>query len=327
MRITPNKPLIDFNEKLEFIKEYDYDHLIDRLYIHWDLLTKCNFDCSYCHAKRQYQKLNQWNDIDIFERQLLIIKALSISTLPVFLGLQGGEPTIHPRFFEIYNLIQDQILTKNENNRLYITTNGSTNVFKDLNFNKKVFILWSCHFEFKHKYGNNFEKFIDNIKICVDKGFKNRVNFLLNPDPKYWEDTLYIFNELKDLNIELHPHFLYNDICENSYLYEYPKEFYEYFKDFNKVNGNYVFETKDNYVKINDFLIFKHKLNNFKNWKCYHNNYEISYNGKISNLCKYKQVDIKENPLFFKKITKIEPFICPYNECNCDGLLKTYKEK
>jgi len=36
-----------FNENLEFIKEYDYDHLIDRLYIHWDLLTKCNFDCSY----------------------------------------------------------------------------------------------------------------------------------------------------------------------------------------------------------------------------------------------------------------------------------------
>ena len=97
MRITPTKPLIDFKEDLKFIKEYDYDHLIDRLYIHWDLLTKCNFDCSYCHAKRQYQKLGQWNDIDIFERQLLIINALSISTLPVFLGLQGGEPFLHPK--------------------------------------------------------------------------------------------------------------------------------------------------------------------------------------------------------------------------------------
>ena len=325
MRITPNKPLVDFKEDLKFIKEYDYEHLKERLYIHWDLLTKCNFNCSYCYAKRQYKE--NWNKSVTFNKQKFIIECISKSKLPVFLGLLGGEPTLDPNFLVIYELIQHQITPKNKDNRLYITTNGSTNVFKNLKYYPNTYILWSCHFEFKEKYGNNFEKFLNNIKICIDKGFKNRVNFLLNPERKCWDDTLYIFNELKKLNVEIHPHFLYNDPCEKTSLFDYDKEFYEYFKSLDEVHGNFIFETKDGYVKLNDYTIFKNKLNRFKGWKCYNNNYEISYDGKVTNICKYFQKDLLKDPLFFKKITEIEPMICPYEECNCDGLLKVLKEK
>ena len=321
MRIIPNKPLIDFNENLEFIKEYDYDHLIDRLYIHWDLLTKCNFLCSYCYAKRQYKE--NWNKYVTFNKQKFIIGCISKSELPVFLGLLGGEPTLDPNFLEIYELIQHQIMSKSPENRLYITTNGSTNVFKNLKYYKNTYILWSCHFEFKEKYGKNFEKFLNNIKISINKGFKNRVNLLLNPEKKYYNDTLYIFNELKKLNVEIHPHFLFED----DKLFEYTEDFFENFKTLNEMNKNFIFETKDGYIKLNDYTIFKNKLNNFKGWKCYNNNYEISYDGKVKNMCKLNNFDLLKNPLFFKKITKIEPVICNYNECNCDTLLRIYKEK
>ena len=58
-----------------------------------------------------------------------------------------------------------------------------------------------------------------------------------------------------------------------------------------------------------------------------YNNYEISWRGDVVNICKKQKVNIKDNLFFFKNIKKIDYMICPYKECNCDGLLKIYKER
>ena len=81
------------------------------------------------------------------------------------------------------------------------------------------------------------------------------------------------------------------------------------------------------YVSLFISCSSKNHLNRFKGWQCYNNNYEISWDGKVTNICKVKQIDLSFNPLFFKNIKNIEPMICPYKECNCDGLLKIYKHK
>lgn len=330
-RIKPVTKELNFSEsaplKLDAVKrEYDFEHLKDRLYIHWDLLTKCNFHCSYCYSIKDYEQSGQWNKIDNFENQRLIIDAISLAKYPVFLGLLGGEPTLHPGLLEILDLIKNKILPKNKDNRLYITTNGSTNIFKKIQYIPNVFFLWSIHLEFKDRYGKNFSKIFDNIKMMRDRGFKNRVNFMLVPDPKYYEDLHFIYNELLKLNVQIHPHFLYKNQLENAELYDYPKEFFDEFKDFKDVKGNFIYETDDGYYNLNDYYIFKYKLNNFKGWKCYNNNFEISYNGIVQNLCKKEQINILKDPLYFRKI-KLDYIKCPYNQCVCDGLLKIYKAK
>lgn len=329
MKIFPkNKTEVSFNE-FDFskrFKQYDFGHKKERLYIHWDITSKCNFNCSYCYAKRDYQPKNEWGKLDSWNRQKLVLKSLDLAELPIFLGILGGEPTLHPNFF---NLIDEcnKIIQKNKNSRLYITTNGSTNVYKDMVYKPNNYFLWSIHLEHEKNYGENFKKVFDNIKICIDKGFKNRVNFLMLPDEKYFPKIHFIFNELSKLNVEIHPHFLYFDPCEKTSLFNYSEKFYEEFKYMKELEGYFTFENDTQFVKLNDFQIFHNKLNSFTGWDCYNNNYEINWNGDVVNLCKRQKESLITNPWFFKNIKKIEPFKCPYKECNCDGLLKVLKVK
>ena len=318
-----DKPLHDLKD----IKaEYDFEHLQDRLYIHWDLLTKCNFRCSYCYSIKDYMSRGCWDKIDSFNKQRLIIDAIARSKYPVFLGLLGGEPTLHPKFLEILDLIKNKILFKNPDNRLYITTNGSTNIFRKIKYIPKTFFLWSIHLEYKDRYGQNFNKVFDNIKRMRDLGFKNRVNFMLLPDPKYYNDLHFIYKTLKELNVQIHPHFLYKDQLEQTALYDYPESFFKEFEEFKEVKGNFIFETDEGYYNLNDYYIFKYQLNQFKDWLCYNNNFEISYDGVIQNLCKKEFTKVTIDPFYFKKI-ELNFMPCPFKSCVCDGLLKILKKR
>lgn len=77
---------------------------------------------------------------------------------------------------------------------------------------------------------------------------------------------------------------------------------------------------------LSDYEIFKNNLNMFNGWNCWHNNFEIRSDCKISDQC-FNRIpkDIEFN--FFKNIHKIEPKICSHTFCSCDGLMKIHKEK
>lgn len=308
-----------------FNKQYDTDHKIQRLYIHWDVSTKCNFMCSYCYARAGYGE--EWNKLDTWNRQLLIIRNIKNSTLPVFLGLLGGEPTLHPRYSELIERCHDAISNKPDG-RLYITTNGSkgNEWFEKHAYFSNTYFLWSVHFEYEKMYGENFSTLLNNIKIMKDKGFKNKVNIMLVPDKTYWPKIHYIADKLEELDVELHPHFLYNngDVHE---VYDYNEEFFEEFKRFEKYKKYLVFESDTDKKIFNDYTIFHNKFTSFTGWKCWNNNYEISYNGDVRKFCFNEKDSLIHNFNYFKNIKEITPGICPHSSCNCDGLLKIYKEK
>lgn len=303
------------------------NHLINRLYVHWDITTVCNFKCSYCYARRDYLPKNQWMKTSDFTKMKLVIKSLEKSTLPVFLGLLGGEPTLHPKFYEILEILNEDFINKYQDNRIYVTSNLSTDKFKDIPIYKNNKYLCSLHFEYKSIYGENFEKFFENLEILLNKNYQTRVNFLLLPDSKYWDDIHKVYEKLKSYKIvEVHPHFLYYDPCDKTSLFDYTEDFYNEFRYMND-NKDFVYKEGDNYHMLSDIEIFENHLNRFKGWECYNNNYEISWDGKVTNICKTEYTDLSNNPLFFKNIKDIKPMICPYKECNCDGLLKIYKKR
>lgn len=313
---TPEN-LVQWNQNAEILKFYGEGHLLNRLYIHWDLLTKCNFDCSYCYAKRYYKSIGEWQKLSEFDTQAFIIKSISLSTLPVFLGLQGGEPTIDPNFIELYNLIQSEILSKNKENRLYITSNLSTDIWQSVikhtkNFSK-VFILASFHPE-----TNYFDKFYSNLKFLSEK-FKCRVNLMLKPDKELDE----IYESLKKLNVSIHPHFIY----EGNSRWNLMDIDFKKFESMQKEHKEFIVETPDGNSKISDFELFQNDKHHFYGYKCFNNNFEIDFQGNTKVLCKSTKISLLENPLFFKKITKIEPMICTWKSCSCDGLLKVLKCK
>lgn len=278
------------------------NHKIQRLYLHWDLLTKCNLDCSYCYAKEWYSKKNEWQREANYKTQLYIIECIKLAKLPVFLGLLGGEPTLDTNFNPLVEKIKNELLPLNADNRLYITSNMYNPL--ELPQDYKIRVLCSYHPEFKYK-----KRFIENVKKLKHK---TRINLMLIPD--YKNDILEVYHALKEYDI--HPHFVYKNHRE-TLIY---KDF-EVFKELQKVHKEFLY----NNILYSDYEIFELNLNKFYGWDCWNNNYEISYNALVKNLCSNKSISLYENPLFFKRIETIEPMICPWEYCNCDGLLKCKK--
>ena len=321
--ITQNIPI----GKSKITKFYGQGHLVNRLYIHWDMLSKCNYDCSYCYAKRFYKSIDKWGFYSNFRLQQHIIKCISYSKLPVFLGLQGGEPTIDKNFLGIIELIETQILPKNEDNRLYITSNVSNDNLLKLSRNPKIFILASFHPEF-----SDAKHFVDVLKALR---FKTRVNLMLINDNKHWDTLHFVYNELKHIeNLQIHPHFIYTDHSRGT-LDSYSEVFYKEFEYMKSDSKEFILEMKtreytskeeitQNFI-LSDYEVFEQNLNHFYGFKCYNNNHEIDFEGNVKILCKNTKINLLDNPLYFRNIQEIEPMICPHQNCNCDGLLKTLK--
>ena len=302
---------------MDFIKQTGKDHLIQRLYVHWDITTMCQYHCSYCYAKAEYR--DKWMQLANWEKQKHVIDELSKSTLPVFLGLLGGEPTLHPKYWELMDLLY-VFLDKHDKNRVYITTNGTKDIdfFRKHTYNKKVRFLWSYHAE-----EGDPKVFLENIKVIVNKGFRSRVNVMLHPNKKYWQDLKDIITELDKIDVEIHPHFIYSSPHKTV---KYSKDFYEFFAFTKKYsNKDFTFYTINNSYNYSDIEIFDNKYNQFKGWKCWNNNYEINLNCEMHQFCFEDKHQIPKD--YFKNITKITPIICPHKFCSCDGLLKIRKEK
>lgn len=329
----------------------EHIHKVNRLYVHWDVSTKCQLNCNYCYAIKQYSPDGLWNKQDTWIRQKLVIEALKRSTLPIFLGFQGGEPTIHPRFLELMELSWKAI-NRHQDSRLYITTNSiqPLEFFESLpdidyyeNSRKpatcepggsgapKIYFLWSIHFEYLDKYN----QFIDKILTMQNKGYRNKVNVMLHPDKKYWPFIKNLIQELIANEIEIHPHFLYDD-GDMHKLHNYTEEFYNEFKflgqDLYKPNIIYWSEPDaadvtepDTPQLLNDYDIYSKKLAHFKGWDCYNNNYEINFLGEVKQFCFNIKADLTTNFNFFKNIKTVIPKRCPHDGCFCDGLLKTLK--
>jgi len=309
---------------MDYIKTMGVDHFIQRLYVHWDITTMCQYKCSYCYARQQYGK--RWGEPSIWHKQLNVIEELSKSTLPVFLGLLGGEPTMHHKYFELLDMIKEKVIC-DDRSRLYITSNGAKGqefFAQHKDADGKIFILWSLHPEFTGD--KEFENFYQNVILMNEKGYRTKINLMLHPNEKYWVVTKERYERLNELEyVTLHPHFIYGGFNQDV---EYTESFYEYFKFLEgQRSKEFIYKCEGVHEHhFSDYEVFSKGLNKFKGWKCWHNNFEITNKCTISDQCfDGRSIDIPKD--FFKNIKKIEPKVCPHEFCSCDGLMKIYKER
>jgi len=89
---------------------------------------------------------DEWGKIDDWKKQKHVIKSLGRAKLPVFLGLLGGEPTIHPHYPELIDKCLE-VVKKHPDGRLYITTNGSSksSIFQNHQYDDRLYFLFSFH--------------------------------------------------------------------------------------------------------------------------------------------------------------------------------------
>lgn len=307
------------------MKQYDKDHKMQRLYVHWDVSTQCSLKCSYCYAWKHYG--DDWGKIATWDKQKIIMHTLERAQLPIFLGLLGGEPTDHPKYDELIKR-SHQIISNHPDGRLYITTNGlqPNEFFANHKFYDNTYFLFSFHPEYESKYGEGFKLLLDNIKSIMDLGFRVKVNVMLHERKFFWKKTHAFVDELEKLDIEIHPHFVYED-GDVHRITQYSPEFYEEFVRFKDYPEYLVFEADDQTKKIyNDYNLFAEEITHFKGWDCYNNNYEINYDGIVNQFCFNDFRNLVSNLSYFEDITEVKAKTCPHQSCNCDGLLKIYKE-
>lgn len=295
------------------MKQYHIGQEVQRLNIHWDLITICQYNCTYCYARKEYEEIKGWNKIPRLEDQKRIVDAISSSSLPYNLGLLGGEPTIHIHYKELVTYIHSKL---KEDDRLYVVSNGMGD-FSNHPILEKLVILWSYHPEYV-----NEKDFLYNVQVMIDKGYQYKINIMLHPGKEYWESIKKFIIYCLDRELRIHPHFLYKDVYT---LFKYSKDFWKFFEFLDTIIEK---DLVLGDTLHNDFSILKSGFNKFKGWDCYNNNYEIAVDYRVNKFCRdNKEVNLLDNPNYFKDIKTVKPITCSFNSCNCDGLLKQLKVK
>lgn len=292
------------------------DHIKERIYIHLDVTTICNYKCSYCCNRDDvtyWQKPAITKNLMIFFDDLERVK--NEHDIPIFLMFTGGEPTYAIKYFDLIERARE--LLTHPDDRLILESNGA----KPLEFfmqypvcdKTNVYHMFSVHPEYLNK--DNFYEFVSKVKSIINKGYKVKVNLMMMHSEKYYDFMEYAYKLMKECDFDVHPHFIYFKDEHNPI--KYPKKFWDRFGDLMNTAKPIFDQDGKHYT---DYEIFKDKRNVFTGWKCYHNNITVSLNGTIANQC--FTIDKIEDVFELMKGK-----ICPHKSCNCDGLLKIRKEK
>ena len=300
-----------------YVSEQGEGHFKDRLYVYWDVTTRCNYKCSYCYARRRYVEQGRWGLTDEWLRQRLVLAAIKLSTLPVYLGFHGGEPSLHPRYKELVNLALEALCRPDD--CLYIATNATKGILETPD--GPIRILASFHPEF-----SDAPEFIRTIKALMARFQTVKVNVLLHTGRQYWPSLHKVYNECSKLGLKVHPHFIYDRIDGIDTLWHYSDGFYDEFRYMMGSKCWYEFRGSDGTTqRVSDLELFEHKLNGFKGWSCYNNNYEIFVDSLLHQLCTTEYTDLPSNIMALRRIKEIKPMLCPFERCSSDGVLKCLK--
>jgi hypothetical protein len=215
--------------------------------------------------------------------------------------------------------VLDKLSELSNSNGVYVVTNGEKDLTTHPHYDNLAFL-----FSYHPKDCTDKQRFLDNIHWALESGYQCKVNIMLHPDKRLWDDIKEMYDICMEIEgLKVHPHFLYGNTIQK--LFNYRKEFWEYFRFLEDLEKDLMYDDD----KFNDFQVFDKKLTNFKGWSCFNNNYEIDVYGNVVQFCKEKEDDVSlmRDRDFFKRIDKTRAMICPHSACNCDGLLKQLKVK
>lgn len=299
----------------------------DTLKVIWPLTTACTYACEYC-PKELHTGTSEETDLLEFQKFLKMF-----SDRNIVITLTGGEPTIHPQFLEIAQLLRElNIKTIVDTNlsrslRFYeeagplidnwcVTLHPSEHVFdlakittlSQASFTVVYVMMDPLYWNKAHDWWNNL-KLIENIKLTVLKPVDN------------WAGSTY-----RGIFTQEQQHFLNTTLpvytFSNSRL-ETIKHQYTWLNDL----GSTVYF--DNGLKdmLDSDALMKQGLNKFKGWSCDAGNevMVLSTTGDVSlatcgvaNLGHWSNINIHD----IKK-----SIICPKDFCHCGIDIKASKYK
>lgn len=296
------------------------------LKIIWQITSACTYACEYCPTE-----LHTGKSIEVDLIQLRSFFEMFLDR-KIVLTITGGEPTIHPQFLEIANLLKD----------LNIKTIVDSNLSRSLRFYEESAGLIDNWCITLHPSQHTLD--IEKIKVLAEKSFT--IVYVMM-DPLHWNTAIQWWNTLKDIqNIKLivlkpvdnwagatykgvftkeQQHFLNTAVP----IYTMSKERAEQLRksDWLFDLGSTVQYQDGSKDMLDADALMKQGLNKFKGWSCNAGNevMVLSDSGNVSmatcgvaNLGHWSTINIDNIK---------QPVICPKDYCQCGTDIKASKHK
>lgn len=174
----------------------------------WNITRRCNLACIHCYsdsAAREYPGELTW------DQMRTVVDDLSGFNIPALL-LSGGEPMIHPRFFELASYARERGL------RLTLSTNGTlidADRAKQLKAIGFAYVgisldgIGKTHDYFRGREGA-FEKTVSAFRNCKAVGQKVGLRLTLSPHNVADLDQILDFIEKEDIDRVCFYHLVYS---------------------------------------------------------------------------------------------------------------------
>ena len=142
--------------------------------VNWHITSECNYNCKFCSV---HDFDNEMIDLSKITTIIANIQRNNLSGSKIgCLNITGGEPTLHPYFYEILEIIQNLDIP------IWISTNGST-------INSKNIIAIS--------------QYVEGISISVDSISNTKEKYLGRGVGDHVSNVLKITDMIHDTGIEL----------------------------------------------------------------------------------------------------------------------------
>lgn len=305
---------VGFNDDIN--KEYKLFGFDNTKRLHWDIITMCNYHCTYCYSRASE---HQWNKITSTKQIDEIISKFKQINNPLEIIVLGGEPTMHPKYFyimdEIYAL-EDHLMVMGN------ITNGTFKNYKEfINKHEKYKDKFHWNVTFHPSEIKDFQAFKDVIQYIQNSGFKINVNIML-VDTNYKEQT----EDMLDYCTEHKFRYYFNVVFNHGgqeYM-NYNKDYAEWMRSLSEKYGGIkelVYFKDDEIIgKFNDIDVYLNNFSDFLGWKCKNNNFQISVGGTdFSKFCSFEKMTVQEIN------EEDEYMICPLKQCVCQGKLTNEK--
>lgn len=264
----------------------------------------CNYKCDYCYARTGD---NTWGKITSEQVTDDVMNNLSKIEGMKEVFVLGGEPTLHPRYFNIieglYKINGVEVLG-NITNGMY--TEYKTFVDRHRPFMDKFY--WNITY---HPSQADTTTFKETVSYIHEEGYILNINLLL--DVRYKPEINEMFGFCKENDIPVYPSFLFDGddfveftdiqwLIDINIKYKPVRELY-----YHSVDG------VDNYNDLDTFML---GLNGFSGWKCVNNSFSIPVNeNRFTQFCTDIDMTVDEINRGSSDV------ICTHKTCICPSRL------
>lgn len=283
----------------------------------WDVTTQCQYRCSYCYA---HDMLTSKFDSKFHEIYKFVLTRLKLIKNHNFcIELLGGEPTLHPYFYEIV----DGCFSLKSCKGVMIVTNLAKPASYYKAFNVEKFKGLQLDVSFHPEYVKNVKSWCDKLKQLNSYEYLDvMTNINLVNDEKYIDSYIEIIEYCIENSIEISLNALFST---EKFVSQYSNDFLKLFEKYktrllNNLQTNMIkfVDRNDNVEYYSSMDIHHYKLNRYNGFNCRPKIWKITSSGQIINVCTKK-------PLEMSAININECVSCPLEYCNIEAAHEFHK--